>query len=78
MPKLSKTFATATAISWILGFRELWLAASFMILPPEAFQEFVTEKGLSVAGFEVFFLIQGGLFLVSWPIAYRRLQWRAK
>jgi len=75
MPRLGRLFVALATISVLLGLRELWLAFAMLIVQKEQLLEFVTEKGVAAANFEVIFVVAGGLFLTGWPIAYRKLQW---
>ncbi len=75
MPRLSWKFTLLTLVSCGLGLRE-WQLAWILLYQQNLLTDYVTELGLRVAAFEVIFLTFGGLFLISWPIAYRKLQWR--
>lgn len=74
MPQLNWRFAISAITSVLLGARELYLAW-VLVARPQMLSGYITEAAMASVTFEAVFLVVGGLFLILWPIAYRKLQW---
>jgi hypothetical protein len=74
MPKLTRKFMFFAFISWMLGIRELSMAW-MLLIQPELLSDYITQAAVPLITFEVVYLVLGGLMLIIWPIAYRKVQW---